>query len=200
MAVLEVITDDHPVLRQKAHKIKKFDPSLKKLAQDMFETMRVENGVGLAANQINLLIRIIVVELTPDPEDDAPGSKAVRMALCNPELVEGKGRVVAPEACLSLPGWIGDVPRYATVVVKAQTLDGKPTRVKADGWFARVLQHEIDHLDGVLFTDRVEDLASLRKRSPREAAAGGEVGQADEIHSDDGHLEVVDVPAAPSLP
>lgn len=187
MAVLEVIKDDHPVLRQKAHKIKQFDAGLKRLAQDMFETMRANVGVGLAANQINQLIRIIVVELTPDPEDDAPGSKAVRLALCNPELVEGKGRVLAHEACLSLPGWTGEVPRYANVVVKGQTLDGKPTRVKADGWFARVLQHEIDHLNGVLFTDRVEDLSTLRKLDPREAE-GGEVASAGEVHSDDGHL------------
>jgi peptide deformylase len=187
MAVLEVIKDDHPVLRQKAHKIKQFDAGLKRLAQDMFETMRANVGVGLAANQINQLIRIIVVELTPDPEDDAPGSKAVRLALCNPELVEGKGRVLAHEACLSLPGWTGEVPRYANVVVKGQTLEGKPTRVKADGWFARVLQHEIDHLNGVLFTDRVEDLSTLRKLEPREAE-GGEVASSDDVHTDDGDL------------
>ncbi|HUS17883.1 MAG TPA: peptide deformylase, partial [Chloroflexia bacterium] len=135
MAVLNIIKDEHPTLRKQAHKIKQFDPSLKKLAQDMFETMRAANGIGLAANQIDKLIRIIVVELTPDPEDDAPGSPAVRLALCNPEIVEGKGRQVGPEACLSLPGWIGDVPRFANVVVKAQTLEGKATRVKADGMF-----------------------------------------------------------------
>src|SRR5438270_7347046 len=82
MAVLQVITDEHPTLRKKAHKIKHFDPSLKKLAQDMFETMRAANGIGLAANQIDKLIRLFVVELTPDPEQDAPGSRAVRLALC----------------------------------------------------------------------------------------------------------------------
>lgn len=169
MAVLDIIKEDHPTLRKQAHKIKQFDPALKKLAADMFETMRAANGIGLAANQINLLIRLIVVELTPDPEEDAPGSQAVRLALCNPELVEGKGRTVGTEACLSLPGWVGEVPRYASVVVKGQTLEGKPTRVRADGMFARVLQHEIDHLDGVLFTDRVEDLSTLRKLAPRQA-------------------------------
>jgi peptide deformylase len=192
MATLKIVTDDHPTLRKQAHKIKQFDPNLKKLAQDMFETMRAANGVGLAANQIDRLIRLIVVEVTPDPESDAPGSPAVRLALCNPELVEGKGRQVGPEACLSLPGWIGDVPRYYNVVVKGQTLEGKSTRVKADGYFARVLQHEIDHLNGVLFTDRVEDLSTLRKLSPREAAE--EVGEGvptSEIPDLEGHLDQV---------
>jgi len=185
------VADEHPSLRKQAHKIKQFDPSLKKLAQDMFETMRAANGIGLAANQIDQLIRIIVVELTPDPEEDAPGSRAVRLALCNPEIVESKGRSIGTEACLSLPGWIGEVPRAANVVVKGQTLDGKATRVKADGMFARVLQHEIDHLNGVLFTDRVEDLSTLHKVSPREAAETGEVAPADEVHTDDGDLVVL---------
>ncbi len=191
MAILNIVADEHPSLRKQAHKIKQFDPSLKKLAQDMFETMRAANGIGLAANQIDQLIRIIVVELTPDPEEDAPGSRAVRLALCNPEIVESKGRSIGTEACLSLPGWIGEVPRAANVVVKGQTLDGKATRVKADGMFARVLQHEIDHLNGVLFTDRVEDLSTLHKVSPREAAETGEVAPADEVHTDDGDLVVL---------
>ncbi len=181
MAILNIITDDNPTLRKQAHKIKQFDPSLKKLAADMFETMRVANGIGLAANQIDKLIRIIVVELTPTPEDDAPGSPAIRMALCNPELVEGKGRQIGSEACLSLPGWIGDVPRYASVTVKAQTLEGKQTKLKAEGLFARCLQHEIDHLDGILFTDRVEDISTLRKLPPREAAEAGEVAPANDL-------------------
>jgi peptide deformylase len=190
MAILPIVVDDHPTLRKQAHKVKQFDASLKRLAQDMFETMRAANGIGLAANQIDKLVRMIVVELTPDPEDDPPGSQAVRMALCNPEIVEGKGRVIGTEACLSLPGWIGEVPRYQSVTVKAQTLEGKSTRVKADGMFARVLQHEIDHLNGVLFTDRVEDLSTLHKLSPREAHDAGEVAPADEVHTDDGHLAV----------
>lgn len=191
MAILSIVTDDHPTLRNQAHKIKQFDPALKKLAADMFETMHAANGVGLAANQIDRLIRIIVVELTPDPEDGAPDNRAVRLALCNPELVEGKGRLLGTEACLSLPGWIGEVPRYASVAVKAQTLEGKPTRVKADGWLARVLQHEIDHLNGILFTDRVEDLASLRRVSPREAAENDEGAPGNNVHSDDNSLEVI---------
>ncbi len=191
MAILHIVTDDHPTLRKPAHKIKQFDPSLKKLAQEMFETMRAASGIGLAANQIDKLIRLVVIELTPDPEEDAPGSRAVRLALCNPEIVEGKGRVLGTEACLSLPGWIGEVPRYANVTVKGQTLDGKPTRIKADGMFARCLQHEIDHLDGVLFTDRVEDLSTLRKLPPREAAEAGEVASSDVVHIADGALEVL---------
>ena len=194
MALLQIVTDDHPSLRKQAHKIKQFDGALKKLAQDMFETMRAANGIGLAGNQIDKLIRLIVVELTPDPEEDAPGSQAVRMALCNPEIIDGKGRVMGTEACLSLPGWVGEVPRHEHVVVKAQTLEGKQTRVKADGMFARVLQHEVDHLNGVLFTDRVEDLSTLQKLPPPAADDAGEVAPADEVHTDDGQIAVAGAP------
>ncbi len=192
MALLKIVQDEHPTLRKPAHRVKQFDPALRKLAQDMFETMRAANGIGLAANQIDRLLRLIVIELTPDPEDDAPGSPAVRLTLCNPEIVESRGRETGVEACLSLPGWIGEVPRASAVVVKGQTLDGKATRIKADGMFARCLQHEIDHLNGVLFTDRVEDLATLKKLSPRQAIAeAGEGVPTADTHGDTGHLVVV---------
>lgn len=191
MAVLDILVDDDPVLRRKANKIKQFDASLKKLAADMFETMRAANGIGLAGNQVGVLLRIIVVELTPDPEEDEPGSKAIRMAICNPEIVDSSGTQVGPEGCLSLPGWVGDVPRFARVTVRGQSLDGKPLKIKADGLFARALQHEVDHLEGILFTDRVEDISTLRKLSPREAADAGEVVAADEHSSAEGRLEVV---------
>lgn len=191
MAVLPIMVDDDPVLRRKAHKLKQFDGALKKLAADMFDTMREANGIGLAGNQIGVLLRLIVVELTPDPEEDKPGSKAIRMAICNPEIISRAGRQVGSEACLSLPGWVGDVPRAERVEVRGQSLDGKALKIKADGLFARCLQHEIDHLDGILFTDRVEDITSLHKLSPRAAADAGEVVAADEHSSSEGHLAVV---------
>ena len=191
MAVLKVLIDDHPILRRKAHKITQFDAGLKKLANDMFETMHKSEvqGIGLAANQVGILQRIIIVELTPDPEEDRNGSPAVRITLCNPEIVEAGGREVAPEACLSLPGWVGEVPRAARIVVRAQNLEGKRIKINADGIYARVLQHEIDHLDGILFPDRVEDLGTLRKVSPREAQEhGGEVESRGDAAHDRGRL------------
>src|SRR4051812_45358922 len=191
MAVLTILKDDHPILRRKAQKIARFDAALKKQANDMFETMRVANGIGLAANQVGSLLRILVIELTPSPEEDRGGSPAVRIALCNPEILSASGRQVGPEACLSLPGWTGDVPRAAKVTVRAQTLEGKRIKINADGLYARVLQHEIDHLDGILFPDRVEDLSTLRKLSPREAVEhGGEVESAADAAEESGHLVV----------
>ena len=181
MSVLPILTDEHPILRRKARKIAQFDAALKRQVADMFETMRAANGIGLAANQVGSLLRVLVIEITPDPEEDRGGSPAVRIALCNPELVQAEGRQVGPEACLSLPGWIAEVPRALKVVVRAQTLDGKRIKINADGLYARCLQHEIDHLDGILFPDRVEDLSTLRKLPPREAAAHrGEVEPAAE--------------------
>jgi peptide deformylase len=91
--------------------------------------------------------------------EDAP---AVDLALVNPEIVRASGRQVGPEGCLSIPNWVGDVPRWMSVTVKARDLDDKEVRIKAHGYLARVLQHEIDHLDGILFIDRIEDRSTLR--------------------------------------
>ena len=191
MGALTILTDDHPILRRRAQKITQFDAALKKQANDMFETLRVANGIGLAANQVGSLARIIVIELTPHPEEDRGGSPAVRIALCNPEILSADGRQVGPEACLSLPGWIGEVPRAAKITVRAQTPEGKRIKINADGLYARCLQHEIDHLDGILFPDRVEDLSSLRKLTPREAVEhGGEVETREDAADDAGRLTV----------
>src|SRR5262249_24277437 len=108
MSVLPILTDEHPTLRRKARKITQFDAALKRQVADMFETMRAANGIGLAGNQIGSLLRVLVIEITPDPEEDRGGSPAVRIALCNPEIGRAEGRQVGPEACLSLPGWIAD--------------------------------------------------------------------------------------------
>jgi peptide deformylase len=191
MAVLPILMDDHPILRRKARKITQFDAALRKQANDMFETMHAANGMGLAANQVGSLQRIVVIEITPDPEEDRGGSPAVRIILCNPEIVQADGRQVGPEACLSLPGWIGEVPRAQKVVVKAQTVEGKRIKINADGLYARCLQHEIDHLDGILYPDRVEDLSTLRKLTPRAAQHhSGEVESLEDAAQDSGHLVV----------
>jgi|SRR5436190_1185851 len=161
MALLDIKYDPDPILREKGKRVKTFDASLHKLAADMFETMHANNGVGLAAPQIGQSIRLLVAEYVPDPKEKEKGFK---VALCNPEIVKASDETATgPEGCLSIPGWIGDVPRPVSVTVKAQTPEGKEVRIKASDYYARVLQHEIDHLNGVLFTDRIVDIKTLRR-------------------------------------
>ena len=174
MAILPIVLEGDPRLRQKATRIRSVDDSLRKLAADMHETMLDAPGVGLAAPQIGVLRRLIVVNV---PEGyDEEGAPAVVLSLVNPEIVKAHGREVATEGCLSIPGWIGDVPRADAITVKAMNLDNKDIRLKLQGWPARVVQHEIDHLDGILFVDRIEDRSTLRRpdREPEPAHAEAE--------------------------
>lgn len=168
MSKLDIRYDPDPILREKAKRIKSFDANLRKLASDMLETMHGNGGVGLAAPQIGLSIRMLVAEYVPDKEEVKEGEHGFKVALCNPEIVKSNDEVaVGLEGCLSLPGWVGDVPRYTSVTVKGQTPEGKEIRIKADHYYARVLQHEIDHLNGIMFTDRIEDIKSLRRIDPQ---------------------------------
>jgi peptide deformylase len=164
MAIRKIITTENPILRQKAKKIHHFDPSLQKLISDMFETMHEAGGVGLAAPQIAQSIRIFVAEF----EDR-------KVAMINPEIVKAEGEVLGREGCLSIPGYYGDnIRRAEKVVIKGQDTRGKAIKVNAEGWFARVLQHEIDHLDGILFLDRLdnpEDLHEVTEEDEIEEAA-----------------------------
>ena len=158
MAIYKIITTENPILRQKAKKVHHFDASMQKLVNDMFETMHASGGVGLAAPQIALSIRVFVAEF----EDN-------KVALFNPEIIKAEGEERATEGCLSIPGYVGDNIRRATmVVVKGQDARGKPLKVRAEGWFARVLQHEIDHLDGILFLDRLDSPEDLREITEEE--------------------------------
>ena len=169
MALLNVRYDPDPILREKAKRVKTFDAALRKLAADMFETMYANNGVGLAAPQIGLSIRLLVAEFVPNKEDDPSmeNEQGFKVALVNPEIVKvDKEMADGYEGCLSIPGWIGEVPRHVAITVKAQTPEGKEVRIKAHDYFARVLQHEIDHLDGILFTDRIVDIKTLQRLDP----------------------------------
>jgi len=147
-------------LRKKAKEVRRFDKALKNLIRDMVETMRAAHGMGLAANQIGVLLRVIVVELPSDEEEPRSGKL---FTLVNPEIIEARGEEEAEEGCLSLPGIVGDVKRATFVVVKAQTPNGKEIRIKAEGLLARAFQHEIDHLNGVLFIDRVDSPHKIRR-------------------------------------
>jgi peptide deformylase len=158
MALHKIITAENPILRRKAKRIHRFDPSIRKLADEMFETMHAAAGVGLAAPQIGQSIRIFVAEY----EDH-------KVAMVNPEIIKAEGEALGTEGCLSIPGYAGDnIRRAEKVVVKGQDVRGKPMKVNAEGWFARVLQHEIDHLDGILFLDRLDRPEDLREVSDEE--------------------------------
>lgn len=154
MAILPIVTTPDPVLRKKAVKLRKADEGMRKLADDMFETMLDAPGVGLAAPQIGKSIRLIVVHV---PEDEEDGTEETSLKLLNPEIIKSSGEQFGPEGCLSMPGIGGNVLRADWITVKAIDMDNKPVRIKADGYLARVLQHEIDHLDGILFTDHITD-------------------------------------------
>ena len=156
MALRKIVTLPDAVLRRKARTVTKFDKDLHTLIDDMVETMREAPGVGLAAPQIGFSERIIVIEYFEREEDeeneDAP--KKVWTVL-NPEIVKSSEEtLLGVEGCLSIPGLVGEVERHASIQVKGLNKHGKPMKIKAEGWLARIFQHEIDHLNGVLFPDR----------------------------------------------
>ncbi len=165
MALREIKFVPDEVLRRKAHKITNFDASFQALVDDMIETMREAPGVGLAAPQIGESMRLIVVEYGDDENEEAPKRL---FSLANPEIVQcSEETEMGVEACLSVPGLAGDVERSIRIVVKGQNRRGSPVKYKLSDWMARIFQHEIDHLDGVLFTDRA---TKIWKPTAEEAA------------------------------
>ena len=161
MAILDILLEGDPRLRQKATKIRTVDDSLRRLARDMHETMDAAPGVGLAGPQVGVMRRIIVVHVPENYVEE--GSPETRLTLINPEILKMQGREVGTEGCLSIPGWVRGVPRAQRITVRAMDLANRPIRFKAEGFLARVIQHEVDHLDGILFIDRMEDPSSLRR-------------------------------------
>ena len=161
MAVRDIVKVEsgNPVLREKARKVQAIDGSLQKLIDDMVETMREAPGVGLAAPQVNVGLRLIVVEAPPD-EDDPQSGKVY--AVINPEIIKASPEMEeGEEGCLSIPNWQGLVDRHVWVVVKGLDREGREFRIRARDYVARIFQHEIDHVNGVLFTDRITDRAKL---------------------------------------
>ena len=163
MSDLVIWTVDDPqhnkVLRSKARKVQAVTPKLVALAERMLETMRQANGVGLAAPQVGVSQRFFVAELPEDEENDRPRETYV---LFNPEIVKSRGEQIGYEGCLSIPGYIGEVARHEQVTIKGLDEKGRPVRLKAEGYLARVFQHEIDHLDGILFTERLTDPSTFQ--------------------------------------
>jgi peptide deformylase len=156
VVIRQILTAEEPILRQRAKKVTQFDASLHRLLDDMLETMRDAPGIGLAANQIGVPLQVAVIEL-----DDAITE------LINPQIVRASGEVIDWEGCLSIPGFVAEVKRSAKVTVKARDRHGKEFRVKGEELFARALQHEIDHLNGVLYIDYLESLEELVRVSER---------------------------------
>jgi len=160
MAIIPIRVVPDPVLRQKSKRVRIIDGSVKKLISDMVETMRsVPGRVGLAAPQVGVPLRVIVIGI---PEEEA-------IVLVNPEVVRRKGERLVAEGCLSVPGYLGEIKRSEAVVVKGRDRNGKEIRIKADELLAQALEHEIDHLNGVLYIDQLESMDKLRKIEPEEA-------------------------------
>jgi peptide deformylase len=158
MAIRTIVTLPDPVLRRKARPVTKFDKDLQTLIDDMIETMREAPGVGLAAPQVGVPERVIVVEYA-EPEETEEGEEPKEVepklyVLVNPEIVKASTETeVGVEGCLSIPKLVGEVERQVEVRIKGLNRRGQPMKLKAEGWLARIFQHEIDHINGVLFTD-----------------------------------------------
>lgn len=173
MSILPIIQPDNPILRKKAHKVTNFDAKLQRLVDDMVETLIDAPGVGLAAPQVAQSLRLLVVRLQDDEESRKEyGSDAgVLYVLANPEVVKAsKEMVEGVEACLSIPGYYGTVDRHESILIKGQDRHGKPIRVKAKGWLARVFQHEMDHLDGQLYIDIAKDVWKAKEGEEEDRA------------------------------
>jgi peptide deformylase len=161
MSIRIIVKDPDPVLREEAKEVTKFNANLKKLLRDMAETMYDAEGVGLAAPQIGISKRVIVVDV---------GEESGLVEIVNPVMIEQEGEQLGPEGCLSIPNLNGDVLRFDRIVVTGQNSDGEPITVQAQGYFARALQHEIDHLNGILFTDIAQNVYDYTERQRK----GGE--------------------------
>jgi peptide deformylase len=158
MSVLKIRTNPDPVLRKKARKIAAVDNSVRKLIDDMIETMHEACGVGLAANQVGVPLRIVVIQV---PEEEV-------LVMVNPVIVEAKGERMAIEGCLSVPGYQAEVARAESVRIQARDRNGKLFRKRGTELLAQAMQHEIDHLNGVLYIDYLTDKSQLRKTDSAE--------------------------------
>jgi peptide deformylase len=169
MAIRQVRIFGDPVLRQKAQPVTTFDDELRALVADMRDTMRAYEGVGLAANQVGVARRVLVVDV---PLDD---DRRAQHTVINPVISERSGTEAGEEGCLSIPGIYEDIVRALRLRIRGMDEHGQPVDLAAEGYLARALQHEVDHLDGVLFIDRLSPLKRQFLRKPLEALARGEV-------------------------
>jgi len=160
MAVRPIRTVPDPILRQRAKRIKKIDKSVHKLISDMRDTLEAANGVGLAAPQVGVSLRLIVISIPVEDQENE------EYCLINPEVVRRTGERVVREGCLSIPEYVGEIKRSEHVRVKGIDASGKEQRLRAEGLLAQALEHEIDHLNGVLYVDHLESQDKLQKIEP----------------------------------
>jgi peptide deformylase len=173
MALREIRTLPDPALRKNARKVAMVSAETRRLINDMVETMRAAPGVGLAANQVGVGQRVIVVEYAEEPDETppegTPPAPPVLYAVINPEITRAsREKVSGIEACLSVPGFAGEVERHRDVVVKGFNAKGAPVRIRAKGWLARIFQHEIDHINGKLFVDRASKIWEVRSEEAKD--------------------------------
>ena len=167
MAIRRILTAEEPILRERTKRVSTFDASLHRLLDDMLATMRDAPGVGLAANQVGVPLQVAIIEIDDQITE-----------LVNPQVVKGSGEQLDWEGCLSIPGYVAEVTRHEKVTVKARDRHGREFRVKGTELLSRALQHEIDHLNGMLYIDYLESLEELvrvsetAEEATEEAAAG----------------------------
>jgi peptide deformylase len=160
LSIRRILHNEHPALRGHARPVEKINHVILRLLDDMTETMHEAKGVGLAAPQIGIAKRLITV---------APGEEEPVWQLINPRILDASGEAVDVEGCLSIPGVYGEVPRYEQITVEAQDRDGQMLKLNLSGFHARIFQHEIDHLDGILFIDRATRLLDPAELKREEA-------------------------------
>lgn len=169
MAIREIVTVPDKILRGKARKVTSFGAELQTLIDDMVDTMREALGVGLAAPQVNAPLRVIVVEFNESEDEETPPKLYM---VVNPKITRfSSDQDFGTEGCLSLPRIVGEVERPISVTVKGFNRRGQPLKIKAGGWLARIFQHEVDHLDGVLFVDRADKVWQIEGETTQIAPA-----------------------------
>lgn len=177
MARLDILTYPNPKLAEKSTPVEQVDDALRTLIDDMIETMYTADGVGLAAPQVGVNKRVIVLDCDPRQDEEGKPLPHQPIAIVNPVITAKEGKIIWEEGCLSVPDYTDEVERAAQVTVEGLDRDGKPLKIEADGLLAVCLQHEIDHLEGVLFVDRLSRLKQtmvkkkLKKRAAEEAIA-----------------------------
>lgn len=174
--VRKIVTEGHPTLRKMAKRVRAeelADPLFQQLIDDLFVTMYDAPGIGLAAPQVDVSKRVFTVDLHDDDPQHGP------FVVINPKLIETRGDLESVEGCLSVPGYVGDMSRYEYVAVTGLDRYGKKIRLEGDGLFARCLQHEIDHLNGVLYIDKARDVRLAHTDEEREVAQADEPVEAE---------------------
>jgi peptide deformylase len=186
MAVLEIVTLPNPILRQNTRQVTRCDTELQQLIDDMIETMRAAPGVGLAAPQVGRPLSLSVIETLPKLDEEGSEIEESRelFVIINPEVIwRSREELIGVEGCLSIPGYVGEVDRAEKIRVRALDRNGRKIRLRLSGWTARIFQHEIDHLNGILYIDKLtdkenfwtdEEFAAMLEEEEKEEAAAAE--------------------------